>query len=128
MKFLICYITFLENIIINVLDKMRGENLEFILEFFLSCIVEGLFFSSEGQRSKKIKIWHGIFRSSMYLAISILFLFLSYSSGSTTVQKIFFLVISLFSFYMMIKTNFTSYKRHVEWAKNQGQKDQEKPF
>ncbi|KST80310.1 hypothetical protein LK231_0684 [Lactococcus lactis subsp. lactis] len=41
---------------------------------------------------------------------------------------IFFLVISLFSFYMMIKTNFTSYKRHVEWAKNQGQKDQEKPF
>lgn len=83
MKFLICYITFLENIIINVLDKMRGENLEFILEFFLSCIVEGLFLSSEGQRSKKIKIWHGILRSSMYLAISILFLFLSYDVKSS---------------------------------------------
>ena len=106
----------------------RGGEFGVYLRIFLSCIVEGLFFSSEGQRSKKIKIWHGIFRSSMYLAISILFLFLSYSSGSTTVQKIFFLVISLFSFYMMIKTNFTSYKRHVEWAKNQGQKDQGKPF
>jgi hypothetical protein len=88
---------------------------EFFLELFLESVFSGAFMSSNMTSSKKIKIWHAIFRSCLYLLITGLFFFLAVFASTTTIERVFYSIVGLIFFSVMLKTNWTSYKRHHEW-------------
>lgn len=86
---------------------------ELIAEIFFAGLIEGLLPSSSASSSKKVKIWHAFFRTTFYLLATGLFVLLSL--GATGWKQLLYVLIGLACFGAMIKTNWTSYKRHIKW-------------
>lgn len=86
---------------------------EMLAEIIFASLIEGLLPSSSASSSKKVKIWHAFFRTTFYLFVTGLFVL--FALGATGWKQLLYVLIGLACFGAMIKTNWTSYKRHKKW-------------
>lgn len=91
--------------------------IEFLIEGIAFIFSEGVLSASDKRTSKSKKIYHGIFRTIIYLFFVGLFIFLA-----LTIEEIHPLLtigLAIIFFLLMVVTNWKSFKRHQEWVLSQ---------